>query len=63
MKTKDLEGEFELEKLRHENKMKEIEAEFECRRKAETQKFDHMMQMHRLKRADISRSQMRKQWQ
>jgi len=60
MKKEELEGEFELEELRHKNKMEEIEAEFECRRKAETQKFDHMMQMHRLKRADIGRSQMRK---
>ena len=59
-KKSELKGEFELEELRHKHKMEEIEAECKAKKEAETQKFDHMMSMHRIKRADIGRSQMRK---
>ena len=59
-KKSELKGEFELEELRHKHRMEEIEAEYDQKKKAEAQKFDHMMSMHRIKRADIGRSQMRK---
>lgn len=59
-KEKRLSEEVSLEELRHKNRMEEIEKEFEFRKRAEATRFDNQMSMHRLKRADIRRTQTRK---
>lgn len=50
--------EKEIEKLRHKNKLAEIEAEKLAKIEASTHDFDCKMSLHRLKRADIRRSQV-----
>lgn len=46
----------ELEELRHNNRMEEIEAEAKRHREVEAIRFDHSMQLQRIKSAEIRRS-------
>ena len=50
----------ELEKLRHKNKMLEIETERKAREEIEKLKFDQQMQLQRIKSAEIRRAIDRK---
>lgn len=60
-KKSEMKGEFELEELKHINHMKEIETETEGKKRIELLRFDHQMQLQRIKTAEIQKSQMRKQ--
>lgn len=44
---------FELEELRHKNKMEEIKAQIDGEKEVEKMKFESQLQLHRLKRHDI----------
>ena len=59
-KERLLKEEFELEELRHKNRMEEIEKEVAGKKSVEALKFENQMSLHRMRRADITRSQMRK---
>ena len=52
--------ETELEKLKHKNKMLEIEAEKKARIEVENLKFDRSMELQRIKSAEIRRAIDRK---
>jgi len=45
-----------IEELRHKNRIAEIELEAEAQRKLEALKFDHQMQLQRIKSAEIRRT-------
>ena len=62
VKEKRLKEEFELEELRHKNRMEEITSETTGKKTIESLKFDNQMSLHRIKRADINRTQMRKEF-
>jgi len=48
----EAEGWVALEKLRHEHKLIEIDAETKARKELEAIKFDNIMSHHRIKRSD-----------
>lgn len=52
------EDDLKLEKLRHKNKMEEIETERKARLEVEAIKFDYLKQMQRIKSAEINRVKM-----
>jgi len=56
MNKKEYEYEKKLEELRHKNRMKEIEAEKKAKLEVENLKFDHQLQLQRIRRADIKRT-------
>jgi hypothetical protein len=45
-----------IEELRHKNRVQEIELEAEAQRKLEAIKFDHQMQLQRIRSAEIKRT-------
>jgi len=45
-----------IEELRHKNRIAEIELEAEAQRKLEAVKFDHQMQLQRIRSAEIRRT-------
>jgi len=49
-----------IEELRHKNRIEEIELEAKAQRELEAVKFDHQMQLQRIKSAEIRRSIDRK---
>jgi len=51
----------ELEELRHINRMEEIKFELECKTKIENLRFDHELQLQRIKSAEIQKSLLRKE--
>ena len=51
---------FKLEQFRHENRMLEIKTETDARREIATMKFNHQMQLQRIKTAEIKKSMDRK---
>lgn len=60
MSKEDTKQLIELEKLRHKNKMLEIETERKARIEVEKLKFDYHMQLQRIKTAEIKRAIDRK---
>ena len=56
MKNKKTKQENELEKLRHKNRMEEIEFERKCKTEVEKLKHFNDLEFHRIKNADIKRS-------
>ena len=50
----------EFEKIRHKNKMEEIQFELDCKMKTEEIKSSHDKELLRIKSAEIRRSQERK---
>ena len=51
--------EKEIEDLRHNNKIEELELEKKLKLVAENIKFDHQCQLQRIRSAEIQRSQSR----
>ena len=49
-----------LEDVRHNNKMLEIKTETDGKKEVEALKFDHQMQLQRIKTAEIKKSMDRK---
>ena len=49
-----------IEELRHKNRIAEIELEAEVQRKIEALKFDHQMQLQRIRSAEIRRTMDRR---
>jgi len=62
-KKTEIKERIELENLRHEHKMKEIEFEAKCKKEIEAIKFDNIMSHHRIKRSDTNRFAMRKDFE
>lgn len=54
-------SDFELEKIRHENHLEEIQAKFEAESKLELQSHMHELERQRIKSAEIKKSIDRKQ--
>lgn len=61
MDKKEMKLHKELEEERHNNKIEEIQFEFDCKRKVEAKKHDNELESHRIKNADIQRSIAQKQ--
>jgi len=57
----NLKEETKLEEIRHKNRMKEIKFEMDCRLKVEDTRFDHELQLQRIKSAEIQKTIQRKQ--
>jgi len=51
---------FKLEEVRHKNKMEELKFEIDGKKEIEGLKFDHQMQLQRIKTAEIKKSMDRK---
>jgi hypothetical protein len=47
---------FKLEEIRHKNKMEEIKFEIDGKKEIEALRFDHLMQLQRIKTAEIKKS-------
>ena len=47
---------FKLEEVRHKNKMEEIKFETDGKKEIEALRFDHQMQLQRIKTAEIKKS-------
>ena len=57
---KEIKDQIELENLRHGHRMLEIETEKNMRKETEDIKFDHQMQIQRIRTAEIHRTLQRK---
>jgi len=55
-----MKSEEKIEKLKHENKMKELQKKFELDVKLENLIFDHHLQLQRIKSAEIKKNLLRK---
>ena len=60
-KDKEVEELVALENLRHKNRMEEIEIETNGKREFENLKFDHQMQLQRIKTAEIRKAVERRE--
>jgi hypothetical protein len=60
-KGKEIELLKELEELKHKDRMEEIETESKLHKEVENLRFDHQMQLQRIKTAEINRTMNRRE--